>query len=137
MSKIALIVHTPPKGSPLIEPIAETAALADVVLPTRFGRSGKGHSDKEVPISLSPDCASAFQGGTLRPLAWLEEILSDLEVTQVWVAGEPLRLVVQTALDANALGYPTCVFRDTMGHCDSATIMRLESAGVVIGGLDD
>ena len=53
---------------------------------------------------------SAFEGGTLRPLESLEDILRREEVTHVAVGGYWLDwCVAQTAFDANALGYATAI----------------------------
>lgn len=53
---------------------------------------------------------SAFEGGTLRPLESLEDILRREEITHVAVGGYWLDwCVAQTAFDANALGYATAI----------------------------
>lgn len=53
---------------------------------------------------------SAFEGGTLRPLESLEDILRHEKITHVVVGGYWLDwCVAQTACDANALGYRTVV----------------------------
>jgi nicotinamidase/pyrazinamidase len=53
---------------------------------------------------------SAFEGGTLRPLESLEDILRREEVTHIAVGGYWLeRCVAQTAFDAAALGYATAI----------------------------
>lgn len=53
---------------------------------------------------------SAFEGGTLRPLESLEDILRREEITHVAVGGYWLDFcVAQTAFDAAALGYATAI----------------------------
>ncbi len=53
---------------------------------------------------------SAFEGGTLRPLESLEDILRNEKITHVSVGGYWLDwCVAQTACDANALGYTTAI----------------------------
>lgn len=60
--------------------------------------------------SLDHEGYSAFEGGTLRPLESLEDILAREEVTHVSVGGYWLNgCVAQTAFDANALGYNTAI----------------------------
>lgn len=53
---------------------------------------------------------SAFEGGTLRPLENLEDILRNEKITHVTVGGYWLEFcVAQTAFDASALGYSTAI----------------------------
>jgi nicotinamidase/pyrazinamidase len=53
---------------------------------------------------------SAFDGGTLRPLESLEDILKKEKITHVAVGGYWLDwCVAQTAFDASALGYSTAI----------------------------
>lgn len=53
---------------------------------------------------------SAFEGGTLRPIVSLEQILEDEKIEGVFVGGFLLGYDLScTAFDANALGYPTTV----------------------------
>jgi nicotinamidase/pyrazinamidase len=53
---------------------------------------------------------SAFEGGTLRPLESLEDILRREKITHIAVGGYWLdKCVAQTACDASALGYSTVV----------------------------
>lgn len=53
---------------------------------------------------------SAFEGGTLRPLESLEDILYREQITHVTVGGYWLDwAVAQTAFDASALGYQTAI----------------------------
>lgn len=62
--------------------------------------------------SIGPDQGgfSAFEGGTLRPLESLEDILRREEVTHVAVGGYWLEWCVsQTAFDAAALGFATAI----------------------------
>jgi nicotinamidase-related amidase len=78
---------------------------------------------------------SAFEGGTLRPLESLEDILAREEITHVTVGGYLLEgAVANTAFDANALGYSTMVeLRSAAGHPEKRyeTLARLDRAGVV------
>lgn len=79
---------------------------------------------------------SAFEGGTLRPLESLEDILAREEITHVTVGGYLLEnAVANTAFDANALGYSVMVeLRSTTGVANrSVTLDRFEKAGVVYG----
>lgn len=83
---------------------------------------------------------SAFEGGTLRPLESLEDILRREEITHVAVGGYWLDWCVsQTAFDANALGFSTaiettCTLPFPEFEPDStqriATFGRLSRAGV-------
>lgn len=77
---------------------------------------------------------SAFEGGTLRPLESLEDILAREEITHVTIGGYLLEgAVANTAFDASALGYSTMVeSRATAGHPERrhVTLERLERAGV-------
>lgn len=83
---------------------------------------------------------SAFEGGTLRPLESLEDILRREEVTHVTIGGYWLEwCVAQTAFDANALGFSTAIemnctlpFPDFgQDSSEYATIMeKLTKAGV-------
>ena len=83
---------------------------------------------------------SAFEGGTLRPLESLEDILQREEVTHVAVGGYWLDgCVAQTAFDANALGYSTAIemtctlpFPEYAHDSDQrkATFERLARAGI-------
>lgn len=77
---------------------------------------------------------SAFEGGTLRPLESLEDILAREEITHVTVGGYLLEsTVANTAFDANALGYSTMVDLNlATGHQEKRqeTIERLDRAGV-------
>jgi nicotinamidase/pyrazinamidase len=76
---------------------------------------------------------SAFEACTLRPLEWVEEILKVEGVGEVWVAGLGHRWdVVQTAFDANALGYPTTIWYEYAPIMNPETQARLERAGVTI-----
>lgn len=62
--------------------------------------------------SIAPDQGgfSAFEGGTLRPLESLEDILRREEITHVAVGGYWLEwCVAQTAFDASALGFATAI----------------------------
>lgn len=78
---------------------------------------------------------SAFEGGTLRPLESLEDILAREEITHVTVGGYLLEgAVASTAFDANALGYSTMVeLRAAAGHPERhrETLERFDRAGVV------
>lgn len=79
---------------------------------------------------------SAFEGGTLRPLESLEDILAREEITHVTVGGYWLEgAVANTAFDANALGYSVMVeLRSTTGVANrSVTLDRFEKAGIVYG----
>lgn len=90
-----------------------------------------------VTKGMEPDQGgfSAFEGGTLRPLESLEDILAREEITHITVGGYLLESAVSyTALDANALGYSTMVdLRLTTGHPEKhrETMERLDRAGVV------
>lgn len=82
---------------------------------------------------------SAFEGGTLRPLKTLEEILKEQKQTiaSITVCGYYLEDdVAQTAFDSNALGYTTYVYlpacQTYTGAPSPATVERLERAGVVV-----
>jgi nicotinamidase/pyrazinamidase len=53
---------------------------------------------------------SAFEGGTLRPLESLEDILRYEKITHIAIGGYWLdQCVAQTAFDASALGYSTAI----------------------------
>jgi nicotinamidase-related amidase len=79
---------------------------------------------------------SAFEGGTLRPLESLEDILAREKITHVAVGGYWLEYAVSnTAFDANALGYNTaveltasCALEKHEKPCQ--TIERFERAGI-------
>lgn len=80
---------------------------------------------------------SAFEGGTLRPLRPLEDILKDGQIDKIIIGGFFLEEeVAQTAFDANALGYETRV--DLAGSQSSpyrrvrGVIEKLEYAGVTV-----
>jgi nicotinamidase/pyrazinamidase len=86
---------------------------------------------------------SAFEGGTLRPLESLEDILRNEKITHVAVGGYWLDLcVAQTAFDAAALGYATAIemtctlpfpeFNHDSSPQRKATFERLERAGVPV-----
>lgn len=87
-------------------------------------------------ISLPIGALSAFEGGTLRPLESLEDILFEESPNSIWVVGTSFSLVVQTALDANALGYRTFVFQNLysdMGVLEEAIGLKtLDIAGVQV-----
>jgi nicotinamidase/pyrazinamidase len=78
---------------------------------------------------------SAFEGGTLRPLESLEDILAREEVTHITVGGYWLEgAVANTAFDANALGYSVMVeLRAAAGHPEKQheTLERMDRAGVL------
>lgn len=79
---------------------------------------------------------SAFEGGTLRPLETLEEILEREKITHVTVGGYWLEhCVSQTAFDANALGYSTAIDLAASFARDPNEISRvlndLEKAGIL------
>ena len=83
---------------------------------------------------------SAFEGGTLRPLESLEDILHREMITHVAVGGYWLDwCVAHTAFDANALGYATAIEIsctlpfpefDTKSVKRSETYERLSRAGI-------
>lgn len=74
---------------------------------------------------------SAFEGGTLRPLESLEDILAHEKVSHVAIGGYWLNgCVAQTAFDANALGYATAV--ESGATCTNSTTERFEE---LIAGL--
>ena len=77
---------------------------------------------------------SAFEGGTLRPLESLEDILAREEITHITVGGYLLEgAVANTAFDANALGYSVMVeLRSAAGHPEKQreTLERFDRAGV-------
>jgi len=78
---------------------------------------------------------SAFEGGTLRPLESLEDILAREEITHITVGGYLLEnAVANTAFDANALGYSVMVeLRAAAGHPEKQreTLERFDRAGVL------
>lgn len=84
---------------------------------------------------------SAFDGGTLRPLENLEDILAREKITHVVVGGYWLETcVAQTAFDANALGYKTAIempCTQVRGGHDAAldTIAKLIHAGIICSGV--
>lgn len=78
---------------------------------------------------------SGFAGTTLKPKQSLEQILKDHDVDSVYVVGLAFDYCVKhTALDANALGYPTTVWkemtRSVSPENDQKTAEDLERAGV-------
>lgn len=126
-----------------LEAILRVANMADIVI--------LSHEWKErVPASLKrvadftittgkkgteKEAFSAFEGGTLRPIKSLEEILSQEHVGDVIVCGWTLNSMVgQTAFDARALGYDTTVCYD--GSRAGGEILqisiRLDNAGIWI-----
>ena len=148
-----------PGSDSIIEPLVEYATLvAEVVILSRtlhppdrdcWAACIKGSTGAKIVPDLAalgsgpntyvttsrPVNYSAFEGGTLRPLSTLEDILTHERVTHVTVGGYWLEYrVAQTALDANALGYDTVVdplstFPFDEGLVDD-TIERLARAGV-------
>jgi nicotinamidase/pyrazinamidase len=84
------------KGTHGARVIPELAQVADYVIT-------KG-------LERTQGAFSAFEGGTLRPLEKLENILEGEQITHITVGGYWLENVVSyTAFDANALGYHTTV----------------------------
>lgn len=147
-----------PGSDSIIEPLVEYAALtSDVIILSRNMRPA-GHTlpgcvkgtpgAKIVPdlaaFATRPKCYvisksmepdefgySAFEGGTLRPLETLEEILDREKVTHITVGGYWLDgCVAQTAFDANALGYATAVARDACWIREEFNPDHLKRAGV-------
>ena len=83
---------------------------------------------------------SAFEGGTLRPLESLEDILRREEVTHVAVGGYWLDwCVAQTAFDANALGYNVAVELPCTLALDRSKALdqraTLGCAGIICAGI--
>jgi nicotinamidase/pyrazinamidase len=88
------------KGTPGARIVSDLAAI--VAKPENYVIS-KG-------LDSSGGGFSAFEGGTLRPLESLEDILRSEEITHVAVGGYWLDFcVAQTAFDAAALGYATAI----------------------------
>lgn len=88
------------KGTPGARIVPDLAAIAvkgdNYVITKSLARDQGGYS--------------AFEGGTLRPLESLEDILRREEVTHIAVGGYWLDgVVAQTAFDAAALGYSTAI----------------------------
>jgi len=80
---------------------------------------------------------SAFAGETLRPKAYLEDILKENHIRRVLVGGLALDVCVgYTALDASALGYHTIVLIDASRAVDPAEEAKMlnifKPAGVLV-----
>lgn len=117
------------KGTPGVRIVSDLAAIVsnpkNYVITKSLDRDREGFS--------------AFEGGTLRPLESLEDILQREEVTHVAVGGYWLDwCVAQTAFDANALGYNTAIetrctipFPETGTRMDRIT-QQLNQAGVLL-----
>lgn len=101
-------------------------AVADIVI-------SKGEDSGE-------EAYSAFAGGTLKPKKSLERILKEEDIDYVNVCGLAYDYCVKhTALDSEALGYPTTVFADLSRPVDKLTAIRatiiLNSGGVLVSGV--
>lgn len=150
-----------PGSDSIIAPLVEYAALAvDIVICSRNMRPSEGFgcvkgtpgarivsdfsaivaNSKNYVItkSLDKEGFSAFEGGTLRPLESLEDILRREEVTHVTVGGYWLdQCVARTAFDANALGYTTaiemqCTIPSSPGANIEGISKQLTQAGVLL-----
>lgn len=147
MSRRALIAADVLAGDPTLPTVLLLAKDADVVIVARNGTVEarvppqlKRLATYTVTRGIDPDKPnySAFDGGTLRPIESLESILAREKVTEVVVCGYiPLVLqsvILQTAFDANALGYPTtvCLNASVAGSTEVLleTIGKLERAGI-------
>lgn len=105
-----------------------------------FAAIGSNPKNYVITKSLERDREgfSAFEGGTLRPLESLEDILQREEVTHVIVGGYWLdQCVARTAFDANALGYTTaiemqCTIPSSPGVNVEGISKQLIQAGVLL-----
>lgn len=136
--RTALIIVNLHKDEPL--PPNTLAVLdygLDGVIVASHDKGVKLHPEihEEADYVITKAGFSAFEGGTLRPLRNLEDILKDENVTDILVIGVTLEEgVAQTAFDANALGYPTTVDLSAVGESDTLNDAHacklLENAGV-------
>lgn len=159
MRRIALIVldfqgdFEKDASSPILEHVLRLAEEVDVVIATQSmhsassGHCVKGTKGARLNFQIKEEADyvatkgddgdkgdfSAFQARTLRPLEWVEDILKEEGVEEVWVAGlgHPWD-VPQTAYDANSLGYKTVVWKDATLGLSDYTQKRLLRAGIEI-----
>lgn len=131
MRKALIVVDLEDGVDRIVDPILKLASRADIVI---LARNGTQRTKTPTALRRVVDYIvtkgidgrptySAFDGGTLRPIESLEEILTREKVSDVVICGCTLRTVVsQTAFDARALGYSTTV-------CFDATVMGGEILG--------